>query len=63
MVFFDFDADDIRRDAKKVLGQAVELLKKYPLLKLKIDSDTDSRGSTNYNERLSKTDPWECSFT
>ena len=49
MVFFDFDADDIRRDAKKVLGQAVALLKKYHFLKLQIDSDTDSRGSTKYN--------------
>ena len=62
MVFFDFDVDDIRRDAKKVLGQAVALLKKYHFLKLQIASDTDSRGSTKYNERLSKNRSMEVFF-
>lgn len=53
-IYFDLDAHYIRADAEKILGNAAALLKKYPFLKLKIDSDTDSRGSTNYNERLSK---------
>jgi outer membrane protein OmpA-like peptidoglycan-associated protein len=53
-IYFDLDAHYIRTDAEKILGNAAALLKKYPFLKLKIDSDTDSRGSTNYNERLSK---------
>ena len=61
-VYFDLDAYDIRKDGKKILDQAVELLKKYPFLKLQIDSDTDSRGSTNYNERLSKNRSMEVFF-
>jgi outer membrane protein OmpA-like peptidoglycan-associated protein/tetratricopeptide (TPR) repeat protein len=61
-VYFDLDAYDIRKDGKKILDQAVALLKKYPFLKLQIDSDTDSRGSTNYNERLSKNRSMEVFF-
>ena len=61
-VYFDLDAYDIRKDGKKILDQAVELLKKYPFLKLQIDSDTDSRGSTKYNERLSKNRSMEVFF-
>jgi outer membrane protein OmpA-like peptidoglycan-associated protein len=62
MVYFDLDAYDIRKDGEKVLGHAVALLQKYPFLKLQIDSDTDSRGSTNYNERLSKNRSMEVFF-
>jgi outer membrane protein OmpA-like peptidoglycan-associated protein len=61
-IYFDLDAHYIRADAEKILGNATALLKKYPFLKLKIDSDTDSRGSTNYNERLSKNRSMEVFF-
>jgi len=61
-VYFDLDAFDIRKDGKKILDQAAELLKKYPFLRLQIDSDTDSRGSTNYNDRLSKNRSMEVFF-
>ena len=61
-VYFDLDEYDIRKDAQKILGQAVALLKKYPFLKLQIDSDTDSRGSTRYNDRLSKNRSMEVFF-
>uniref|UniRef100_UPI0040473AB1 OmpA family protein n=1 Tax=Algoriphagus sp. TaxID=1872435 RepID=UPI0040473AB1 len=62
VVYFDLDKYDIRKDGQKILGHAVALLKKYPFLKLQIDSDTDSRGSTNYNERLSKNRSMEVFF-
>ena len=62
IVYFDLDAYDIRKDGEKILGHAVTLVKKYPFLKLQIDSDTDSRGSTNYNERLSKNRSMEVFF-
>lgn len=62
IVYFDFDAYDIRKDVERILGHAVALLKKYPFLKLQIDSDTDSRGSTQYNERLSKNRSMEVFF-
>ena len=61
-VYFDLDAYNIRADGKKILDQAVEILQKYPFLKLQIDSDTDSRGSTRYNERLSKNRSMEVFF-
>jgi outer membrane protein OmpA-like peptidoglycan-associated protein len=61
-VYFDLDEYDIRKDGKKILDHAVALLKKYPFLRLQIDSDTDSRGSTNYNERLSKNRSMEVFF-
>jgi outer membrane protein OmpA-like peptidoglycan-associated protein/tetratricopeptide (TPR) repeat protein len=61
-VYFDFDAYYLRKDGKKILDHAVALFKKYPFLRLQIDSDTDSRGSTNYNERLSKNRSMEVFF-
>jgi outer membrane protein OmpA-like peptidoglycan-associated protein len=61
-IYFDLAAHYIRADAKKVLENAAELLQKYPFLRLQIDSDTDSRGSTNYNERLSKNRSMEVFF-
>ena len=61
-VYYDLDAYNIRADGEKILDQAVALLKKYPFLKLQIDSDTDSRGSTRYNERLSKNRSMEVFF-
>jgi outer membrane protein OmpA-like peptidoglycan-associated protein len=61
-IYFDLAAYNIRKDGEKVLGHAVALLEKYPFLRLKIDSDTDSRGSTNYNERLSKNRSMEVFF-
>ncbi len=61
-IYFDLDRHEIRPDADRILKQAEKLLKKYPFLKLQIDSDTDSRGSTNYNERLSKNRSMEVFF-
>ncbi len=61
-VYFDLNAYYIRADGEKILDQAVALLKKYPFLKLQIDSDTDSRGSNKYNERLSKNRSMEVFF-
>ena len=53
-IYFDLAAHYIRSDAKKVLENAAALLKKYPFLRMQIDSDTDSRGTVRYNDRLSK---------
>jgi outer membrane protein OmpA-like peptidoglycan-associated protein len=61
-IYFDFAAYDIRADAEKTLKIAAALLQKYPFLRLQIDSDTDSRGSTSYNERLSKNRSMEVFF-
>jgi len=52
-IYFDFDKDNIRPDAEKELNIVAEAMKQYPKLVLHIESHTDSRGSENYNERLS----------
>jgi outer membrane protein OmpA-like peptidoglycan-associated protein len=61
-IYFDLDAHYIRADAEKILGNATALLKKYPFLKLQIDSDTDSRGTIRHNDRLSKNRSMEVYF-
>ena len=61
-IYFYFAAHNILADAEKKLGNVAALLQKYPFLRLQIDSDTDSRGSTSYNERLSKNRSMEVFF-
>ncbi len=53
-IYFDFDKWNIRRDAAFELDKVVEAMKKYPELKIHIVSHTDSRGSTQYNQKLSE---------
>jgi len=51
-VFFDLDRADIRPDAKDVLGQNSEFLRKYPTLKVTIEGHCDERGTREYNMAL-----------
>ncbi|HEY3874507.1 MAG TPA: OmpA family protein [Candidatus Kapabacteria bacterium] len=52
-VFFDFDKATLRPESHSELNYWVDLLKKYPQLKIEIDGHTDSVGTLRYNERLS----------
>lgn len=52
-IYFDFDKHNIRPDAEKELNLVLEAMKQYSALIVHIESHTDSRGSDNYNERLS----------
>lgn len=52
-IYFDFDKSNIRKDAKVVLDNLVELMNKYPEMVIEVKSFTDSRGSHTYNEKLS----------
>jgi len=52
-IYFDFDKHAIRRDAEAELAKIVEILNKYPVIKLEIVGHTDLRGPALYNERLS----------
>ena len=52
-VFYDFDKSDIRADAKPTLNQLVKLLNDNPKISIEIQSHTDSRGTTPYNQGLS----------
>lgn len=52
-IFFDFDKWNIRTDAEYELENIVDVLRKHPSMVIKIESHTDSRGSDNYNMKLS----------
>lgn len=53
-IYFDLDKWDIRPDARVELRKIVEIMKKYPEMKIEIGSHTDSRASFEYNEKLSQ---------
>ncbi len=52
-VFFDFDKATLRPESHSELNYWVDLLKKYPVLKIEIDGHTDSVGTAAYNLKLS----------
>ncbi len=51
-VYFDFDASTIRDDSKQNLDRKVALLRANPDLRLRIEGNTDERGSEEYNLAL-----------
>jgi peptidoglycan-associated lipoprotein len=51
-VYFDFDKSEIRTDAKSALDAKLPLLKANPSMKIRIEGNTDSRGSNEYNMAL-----------
>jgi len=53
-VNFDFDKSKLRPDAVEILNQAIEVLKKYPELKVEVAGHTDSIGTDAYNQKLSE---------
>ncbi|MET1258528.1 OmpA family protein [Flagellimonas sp. DF-77] len=53
IIYFDFDSANIRQDASKELDKLVAVWEKYPNMVIKIESHTDSRGPSAYNDYLS----------
>ena len=53
-IYFDFDKYDIRPDAEVELQKVIAAMEKYPSLKIKSNSHTDSRGPDAYNLWLSQ---------
>lgn len=52
-IFFDYDKSNIRTDAQYELENIVDVMRKHPVMIIKIESHTDSRGGDNYNLKLS----------
>lgn len=50
---FDFNKYNIRPDAAIELDKIVDIMNKYPEMEVELGSHTDSRGSADYNEKLS----------
>ena len=51
-VHFDFDKYDIRGDARSILTENAEYLKKNPKMEAQVEGHCDERGSTEYNLAL-----------
>ncbi|MFI5179885.1 MAG: peptidoglycan-associated lipoprotein Pal, partial [Thermoanaerobaculia bacterium] len=50
--YFDYDAAEIRPDAREVLGTDAEFLRKWPTIKVTIEGYCDERGTRQYNMAL-----------
>ncbi len=53
-ILYDYNKADIRPDAEPDLQGVVDLMKKYPDMKIELSSHTDARGNDSYNEDLSQ---------
>lgn len=53
-ILFDFDKFNIRGDAEVNLQKILVVMNQYPEINIIIGSHTDSRGSANYNKKLSE---------
>ena len=53
-IYFDFDKYNIRKDSEVEIEKVIAAMEKYPSLKLKVNSHTDSRGAASYNLWLSQ---------
>jgi outer membrane protein OmpA-like peptidoglycan-associated protein len=53
-IYYDLDKSFIRADAAVELDKLVKILVDNPTIKIELGSHTDSRGSDNYNQRLSQ---------
>ncbi len=53
-IYFDFDKWNIRPDAEIEIQKVIAAMEKYPSLKIKVNSHTDSRGPDAYNLYLSQ---------
>ncbi|AXI84196.1 OmpA family protein [Xylella taiwanensis] len=53
-VNFDFDKATLRPDAVAILGEAAEILRRYPDLHVEVAGHTDSIGPAAYNQKLSE---------
>lgn len=53
-IYFDFDKYNIRPDAEVEIQKVIAAMDKYPSLKIKANSHTDSRGPDAYNLWLSQ---------
>ena len=53
-VNFDYDKATLRPDAVSILGEAAEILKRYPQLRVEVAGHTDSKGADAYNQKLSE---------
>lgn len=53
-VYFDYDSDELRSDARATLDEKMRVLNANPGLRLRIEGHTDERGTDEYNLALGR---------
>lgn len=53
-IHFEFDKTVIQRESFPILNELADVLREYPLLRVRIEGHTDSVGDTSYNQKLSE---------
>jgi len=53
-IYYDFNKYNIRQDAARVLDRMSEALLKYQDIDIRLEAHTDSRGTDEYNQKLSE---------
>lgn len=53
-IYYDFDDYKILPESEDDLTKLLDLMNKYPEMVIELSSHTDSRGTVNYNEKLSQ---------
>ena len=53
-ILFDYNKHNIKPQAAFELDKLVEIMKKYPNLKINVESHTDNQGNADYNRELSE---------
>jgi outer membrane protein OmpA-like peptidoglycan-associated protein len=53
-ILFGYDRSDLNSSSEDNLNKLVNVLKEYPETNIEVQGHTDSRGSDNYNQRLSE---------
>jgi outer membrane protein OmpA-like peptidoglycan-associated protein/tetratricopeptide (TPR) repeat protein len=53
-IYFDYDKSNIKPQAAFELDKLVNIMQKYPRMKIKVESHTDSQGRDEYNLSLSE---------
>jgi peptidoglycan-associated lipoprotein len=51
-IFFDYDEDELRAEARRALDAKAQVLRDSPTIRLRIEGHADERGSTEYNIAL-----------
>ena len=52
LVYFDFDRYEVRAEARAVLDLQASWLSRYPTVRVRIEGNTDARGTRDYNFAL-----------
>lgn len=53
-IYFDFDKTTLKKESYEELAKVIEFLKRNPTVEIEIAGHTDSKGSDEYNQKLSQ---------